>query len=216
MKKFILFLGVIFFVSPFYVFSQKGENFISGFSGGLNFGSLVNSEFDDYYKYNPGIGLNLTSFYGLKSNALNRMVYFGFEAKNSSFVYRYNTSTNAIVNQTKIGLTLSGDVYRYKADIPLEIIVGAEIYTLDQRRLPDPTSGLNGINDGFGAYWGVAFNAGLIYKFDFGKMPFGISYNVSFYPNLTFLNKNDVPEFYSVETSISMVFMLKGKGKEKE
>lgn len=210
MKRFTI-LILLFFLVPLKVLPQKEKFEKNGISAGISLTWLTNQELDSYYKYNNSAGYHMMTYHGFNLLGSNRLFFLELDYRTSSNLYKFDDSNNGITSQTKIGFNFTGNLFKESPNAPFEILIGSGIYTLWQERIPDPLSGLQEINDGFGAYWGIVINAGLSYSIPIGKSFVGMSYRFFWYPDLTFFNKNDVPEFYSTGSSLLINFNFIGK-----
>lgn len=209
MKKYFLVLTYLVFLMPDKIYSQEPNIERNGIVFGSYFDQLINSKIDAYYKNIYGIGFNAIFFHKINISKINHFLYAELDIKNNSNNFKYDNNHSGIVNQTKLGMNLMVSLSRKVNEDNEEFIMGAGIYTVSQKRIPDPLSNLDIINDGFGAYYGIVFNAGYTYKINLGDNKLGISYRLFYYPDITFSNSKDCPEFYSFGATIALRYILK-------
>jgi hypothetical protein len=206
MKRVIIFIT---FFSCFLNISFSQENKVNSEGGlliGMGHSISINNDFNDYYKSNFNGLFEGGVFYKL-NHFKNIVLKSEFNFKTASIPHQFDNSYKGISNQLIMGLNVKCGINKKNLQTnSIDFLFGAGIYTLDQIRVPDPISGLNSIEDGFGAYWGMSLDIEISYIIPIGTKKVGMSSRFCTLPNITFLNKNDVPEFYSFNATMAMFY----------
>ena len=180
--------------------NSKGE---TGFLLSHGYSFLMNGQLDMYYIENPNAVIEFAPFYRRNLNKL--ALKTEFTQRYVSSQYNFNDDYHGRVVQSFVGMNLKCS-YSEKGfdDRTFELFLGAGIYTLYQKRVPDYFSGLKEIEDGFAPYWGLSIEAEFSYSIPVGKNRVGMAWRLFAMPNATFFNRKDTPEFYHMGTTLAM------------
>lgn len=134
----------------------------------------------------------------------------------SEYVSRFFNSdillgaVEGIASQTNVGLNLKlGKSFAASNNGSVDFYVGPGIYTVDQKRIPNQSTGMGLVNDGFGAYWGMSVEFELDGSMAFGNSRMGLAARLFFQPPFTISSKSDVPKYYHHGFSIAWFLAFK-------
>ena len=189
-------------------FAQKPTKPTSegGILVGIGYSGLLNSNINSYYKKITNNHFESAVFY--RKNYLNNKLTIKYEYNQKAFTskFQFNETNHGIAEQGLMGFSAKWKYNKNGIDKRnFELLLGAGLYTiLGQRRVPDPFSGLQEIDDGYFSYCGVSFDFEFSYGIPLDKYTVGAAWRFSILPNLTFFNRNNVPEFYHAGSSIAI------------
>lgn len=196
-------LLVVFLLSHAAVAQNKKNE--AGLLVGQGLSSLLNSNASSYFtdRYN-GV-FEVSPFYRINFETAPFSLKFEYTQRTILSEFKFNESFDARISQAFMGFNVKGSyTKRSTAARAFEFFGGFGLYTLAQKRTPNPLSGLRPVDDGFAPYWGISFEADFSYSIPIDKYRIGMAWRVFALPSITFLNQKGIPEFYHLGSSIAI------------
>lgn len=202
-KTFLIF-GILYLLLCYTVQAQNKKHEVGLFLGhGVS--SLINSNESSYFTDFYNGALEAAPFYRINFKEQSFALKFEYTQRAIFSEYQFNNLFNARVSQAYMGVNIKGSYIKSDPSTRVfEFFGGVGLYTLGQKRTPNPISGINPINDGFAPYWGMSIEVDLSYSIPIDKYRVGMAWRVFALPNLTFFNRNGIPEFYHLGSTISL------------
>lgn len=203
-KSLVLFTLLLVFFANHTSTAQKKNN-ETGLLIGHGFSSILNSDASLYFTDNYNGVFEVSPFYRINFEEPPISLKFEYTQRTILSEFGFNEDFNARISQAYMGLNIKGSYTKLDPSIrAFEFFCGIGLYTLAQKRIPNPLSDLNSIDDGFAPYWGISFEADFSYSIPIDKYRVGMAWRLFALPNITFFNKNSIQEYYHLGSSISI------------
>ncbi|HNV52524.1 MAG TPA: hypothetical protein PLH91_12255 [Tenuifilaceae bacterium] len=207
MKTRVLFTLII--LLPLVTFSQQKKEYkkdnISIFAG-IGVSELVNSGIEEYYRQNLNPMLQTVCSHELDFNGINHTFMAELDMKVMSSDFKFDDLHEGIVSQGTMGLNFLFNIKNKTKNTPFDIFIGPGIYTvLSQKRIPkNPVAGVAEINDDYCSYSGLSINSSVSYSIPIDNNNVGAALRFFYHPEITFLNRNNTPEFNSMGVLVAV------------
>jgi hypothetical protein len=172
---------------------------------GHGFSSILNTNASLYFTDNYNGVFEVSPFYRINFEEAPFSLKFEYTQRTILSEFEFNEDFNARISQAFMGFNVKGSYTKIDPSIrAFEFFGGIGLYTLAQKRTPNPLSGLRSVDDGFAPYWGISFEADFSYSIPIDKYRVGMAWRIFALPNITFFNKNSVQEFYHLGSTLSI------------
>ncbi len=198
----------MFVVFPIFAFAQNKGDYkkdnISIFAG-VGVSSLSNSGIDSYYRLKMNPMLQTGCSHELNFSGINHTFAVELDMKVMASDFKFDDSHDGIVSQGTMGLNFLFNLKRKTKSTPFDFFIGPGVYTvLSQKRIPkNPATGVTEIDDDYCSYSGLSLNSSISFSVPVDNYRIGSAIRMFYHPNVTFLKRDNTPEFNSIGVLVS-------------
>lgn len=198
----------MFVVFPFFAVAQNKGDYkkdnISIFAG-VGVSSLSNSGIDSYFRLKMNPMLQTGCSHELNFSGINHSFAVELDMKVMASDFKFDDSQEGLVSQGTMGLNFLFNLKSKTKSSPVDFFLGPGVYTvLTQKRIPkNPSAGVTEIDDKYCSYSGLSLNSSVSFSVPVDNYRIGSALRVFYYPDVTFLNRDNTPEFNTMGVLVS-------------